>query len=91
MLRSPERRESMYKYLPEGMRNLESIEFILNNPDLMSHMVTMFETNPKLMNLGIQKRLKVRWLCKHTGGVAGAGCKGTNRNQPTMYLINYGK
>lgn len=44
MLRNPEMQKMLYPYLPEPMRNPDSIEWMLNNPEVKKQMATMFET-----------------------------------------------
>jgi hypothetical protein len=43
MLRNPEMQKMLYPYLPEPMRNPQSIEWMLNNPEVKKQMTQMFE------------------------------------------------
>lgn len=43
MLRNPEMQKMLYPYLPEPMRNPQSIEWMLNNPEVKKQMAQLFE------------------------------------------------
>lgn len=42
MLRDPNMQKMLYPYLPEPMRNPESIEWMLNNPEVRKQMEGVF-------------------------------------------------
>jgi hypothetical protein len=42
MLRDPNMQKMLYPYLPEAMRNPESIEWMLNNPEVRKQMESVF-------------------------------------------------
>jgi hypothetical protein len=42
MLRDPNMQKMLYPYLPEPMRNPESIEWMLNNPEVRKQMEQVF-------------------------------------------------
>lgn len=42
MLRNPEMQKMLYPYLPEPMRNPQSIEWMLSNPEVKKQMEQMF-------------------------------------------------
>ncbi|EFJ50547.1 hypothetical protein VOLCADRAFT_103770 [Volvox carteri f. nagariensis] len=51
MLRNPEMQKMLYPYLPEPMRNPQSIEWMLSNPEVKKQMEQMFAQQPWLFPL----------------------------------------
>merc|ERR1712003_178848 len=61
MMKDPKMQEMMYPYLPEGMRNPETFQWILSNPEMRSQMEQMLQQggmpegmpgmNPEMMNM----------------------------------------
>ena len=63
MLRNPEMQKMLYPYLPEPMRNPDSIEWMLNNPEVKKQMATMFETqnmmSPQMADMMVRNTLNL--------------------------------
>ncbi|KAG2445908.1 hypothetical protein HXX76_000511 [Chlamydomonas incerta] len=55
MLRNPEMQKMLYPYLPEPMRNPQSIEWMLSNPEVKKQMEQMFASqnvmSPQMMDM----------------------------------------
>lgn len=49
MLRDPNMQKMLYPYLPEPMRNPESIEWMLNNPEVRKQMEQVFAQSVSTM------------------------------------------
>uniref|UniRef100_A0A7S2Z5P0 Protein TIC 40, chloroplastic n=1 Tax=Chloropicon laureae TaxID=464258 RepID=A0A7S2Z5P0_9CHLO len=57
MMKDPKMQEMMYPYLPEGMRNPETFDWIMSNPEMRGQMEEMLKNgmpgggmNPEMMN-----------------------------------------
>jgi hypothetical protein len=57
MLRDPNMQKMLYPYLPEPMRNPESIEWMLNNPEVRKQMEGVFAQSVSTHRLKF-----ARWL-----------------------------
>lgn len=57
MLRNPDMQKMLYPYLPEAMRNPQSIEWMLSNPEVKKQMAQMFESQ-------VWRYGKGRWVGK---------------------------
>eukprot|EP00798_Chlamydomonas_sp_ICE-L_P000945 gene945-33932_t len=58
MLKNPEMQKMLYPYLPEGMRNPESIDFMMKNPEVKKQMEQMFANNPNMMSPQMAEMMK---------------------------------
>jgi hypothetical protein len=72
-LRNPEMQKMLYPYLPEPMRNPESIEWMLNNPEVKKQMTQLFEQQVRpVCSLSVSPTGRpgiclVSWKMKHLG------------------------
>lgn len=69
MLRDPNMQKMLYPYLPEPMRNPESIEWMMNNPEVRKQMEDVFKQSvscckprPLAANLLIKIHVELSWL-----------------------------
>jgi hypothetical protein len=66
MLRDPNMQKMLYPYLPEPMRNPDSIEWMLNNPEVRKQMEQVFAQS--VSSLGPAGTTR-RGYCWSRGGV----------------------